>query len=199
MHERACALILSGLLLAGVAATPAAAQDTDTRVYQWADDQGTVHYSTGLESVPERHRPAARPLPVAPRGSAPEPPGSVAIPFTPGAPILVQVTLNGTGTVVLVLDTGADRTMISPAALTRLGVELPQTYRAEVRGVTGATRADLVWVSSLSVDGLAVGPLAVVAHDPGLRTAEGLLGQDFLSVHAVTIDALAGVVTIRAR
>jgi hypothetical protein len=196
VHEHACALILSGLLLAGGAATPAAAQDPDTRVYQWVDDQATVHYSTGLDSVPERHRPAARPLPVAPRGPAPE---SVAIPFTPGAPILVQATLNGAGTVVLVLDTGADRTMISPAALARLGVALPQTYRAEVRGVTGATRADLVWVSSVSVDGLAVGPLAVVAHDPGLRTAEGLLGQDFLSVHAVTIDALTGVVTIRAR
>jgi hypothetical protein len=44
-----------------------------------------------------------------------------------------------------------------------------------------------------------VGPLAVVAHDPGLRTAEGLLGRDFLGAHAITIDALTGVVTIRAR
>jgi Aspartyl protease len=199
MYDRARALILSGLLLAGGATTPAVAQDPDTRVYQWADDQGTVHYSTGLESVPERHRPAARALPVTPRGPAPEPPGSVAIPFTPGAPILVRATLNGSGAVVLVLDTGADRTMIAPATLARLGVALPQTYQVEVRGVTGAIRADLVWLSSLSVDGMAVGPLAVVAHDPGLRTAEGLLGQDFLSVHAVTIDALTGVVTIRTR
>ena len=199
MHVRAIALILGGLLLAGGAAIPASAQDPDTQVYRWVDDQGTVHYSTGVESVPERHRPDARPLPVAPPGPAPEPPGSVTIRFTPGAPILVQATLNDAGTVVLVLDTGADRTMISPAALERLGVALPRTYQVEVRGVTGAARADLVWLSSIGVDGLAVGPLAVVAHDPGLRAAEGLLGRDFLGAHAITIDALTGVVTIRAK
>ena len=52
-------------------------------------------------------------------------------------------TVNGSATVVLVLDTGADRTTISPSALERLGVALPQTYQAAARGVTGAARADL--------------------------------------------------------
>jgi hypothetical protein len=199
VRPRARALVLIGLLLAGGLSAPAAAQDPDTQVYRWVDDEGTVHYSTGVESVPERYRPGARALPVSPGGPAPAPSGSVAIPFTPGAPILVQVTVNGAGPVVLLLDTGADRTMISPAALARLGIALPQTYQAEVRGVTGAARADLVWVDSLSVEGMVVGPMAVVAHDPGVRTAEGLLGQDFLGVYTVTIDVSTGIVTIRAK
>jgi predicted aspartyl protease len=198
MWHRACALILSALMLAAGVTTPATAQDPDTQVYQWVDDEGTVHYTTGAESVPERYRPTARPL-AAPRGPMPEVSRVATIPFAPGGPIVVQATVNGAGAVTLILDTGADRTMISPAALTRLGVALPQTYQAEVRGVTGATRADLVWVSSLDVNGLTVGPMAVVAHDPGLRAAEGLLGREFLGVHTVTIDTLTGVVTIRAR
>ena len=56
-----------------------------------------------------------------------------------------------------------------------------------------------MWLGSLSVGGISVGPMAVVAHDAGLRAAEGLLGRDFLGLHAITVDASLGVVTFRAR
>ena len=182
------------------------AQAPDIQVYQWVDEQGTIHYSTGLESVPERYRSEARPLLVAPREPAPGPPtpSRAAAPtvavvrFAPGSPILVTAMVNGAGSVVLVLDTGADRTVISPAALARLGIATPGTFRAEIRGVTGATRADLVWVASLAVGGAVAGPMPVVAHDPRLAHADGLLGRDFLGLYTVTIDTLAGVVTLSA-
>ncbi len=173
------------------------------QVYHWVDEGGTVHYSTGIESVPERFRLDARPLPASPGASpalepdvTPPPAGTTAIPFTPGAPIRVSVRLNGAGPVTLIIDTGADRTMVSPAALWRLGIATPNTFTAEVRGVTGATRADVVWVSALEVGDAVVGPMPIIAHDAGLAQADGLLGRDFLSAFVVTIDAKASVVTL---
>ena len=101
---------------------------TAAQVFHWVDDEGVVHYTTGLESVPERYRAAARPLAVSPVEASP--PGVAAVPartgiatvpFVVGTPIVVQARINGAGPVALVLDTGADRTMVAPAALARLG------------------------------------------------------------------------------
>jgi len=176
-------------------------QGVGAQVYHWVDDQGTIHYSTGLESVPERYRPEARALPVPAIRAESEAVASASaittIQFTPGAPILVSAKINGAGPVTLILDTGADRTMVAPAALGRLGVAIPDTLEATLRGVTGSSRAPVVWVSSLEVGNAAAGPLPIVAHDADLRQADGLLGRDFLALFTVTIDANAGVVTVR--
>jgi hypothetical protein len=172
------------------------------QVYHWVDDQGVVHYTTGIESVPERYRDGARAMassPVdapAPESPAPARSGTAVIPFVAGRPIVVTVRINGAGPVTLVLDTGADRTMVAPAALSRLGILAPTLYQAEVRGVTGAAQADVVSVDSLEVGNARVGPLAIVAHDAALTEADGLLGRDFLSLFSVAIDARASVVTL---
>ena len=161
-----------------------------------------VHYTTGIESVPERYRAAARAMAVSsvesppPGAPAAARAGTTTIPFVAGAPILVAARINGAGPVTLILDTGADRTMVAPEALARLGIPTPNTYGAEVRGVTGATRADVLWIDSLDVGGARAGPLAIVAHDAGLPQADGLLGRDFLSLFSVTIDARESVVTL---
>jgi hypothetical protein len=173
------------------------------QVYHWVDDQGVVHYSTGLESVPERYRPHARPLPVSPVTPAPaetarETPARAAttIPFIPGAPILVDARINGAGPLRLILDTGADRTMVAPEALRRLGVATAEAARGEIRGVTGAAPVEVVRVNSIEVGQAAFGPLVIIAHDADLTAADGLLGRDFLAAFTVTIDAAAGVVTL---
>ncbi len=113
-----------------------------------------------------------------------------------GAPILVAARINEAGPVTLILDTGADRTMVAPAALARLGIATPNTYSAEIRGVTGVTRADVVQIDSLDVNGARAGPLTIVAHDAELPQADGLLGRDFLSLFSVTVDPRASIVTI---
>ena len=41
-----------------------------------------------------------------------------------------------------------------------------------------------------------VGPPVLVAHDAGSLQADGLLGRDGLGASTVTIDTLAGVVTL---
>jgi predicted aspartyl protease len=186
----------AGLFLAGLLATSVWAQ-----VYHWVDDQGVVHYTTGIESVPERYRATARSMPVS--GVDPAPSASPAasgsgttIAFTPGAPILVSARINGGSPITLVLDTGADRTLVAPAVLARLGIALPNTLEATIRGVAGTIQADLVPIRSLEVGSIAAGPLAIIAHDAELPGADGLLGRDFLSLFSVTIDSRASVVTL---
>lgn len=191
-----------GLLLTAMVAICAVVTRADAQVYHWVDDQGVVHYTTGIESVPERYRDGARVLASSPADApASDAPvlgrtGGATIPFVAGQPIVVAAQINGAGPVMLVLDTGADRTMVAPAALLRIGIAASGAYRAEVRGVTGTTQADVVWVSSLEVGGARAGPLAIVAHDAELTEADGLLGRDFLSLFSVAIDARASVVTL---
>src|SRR5262249_16040460 len=148
------------------------------------DDLGEVHISEGAESVPPKFRPgatvlgypsAAAPAP-APRAvgaaagaatpaaaSASDHPVLARVTFVPGGPILVPARINGGRSRQLVLDTGADKTMISPRALSALGVSLRPLRRGSVRGVGGVVEVDTVVLESIEVDGAKVGPIEVVA------------------------------------
>jgi hypothetical protein len=172
-------------------------------IYYWMDDQGTQHYTTRLESIPEPYRSKAIPLPlptsppvppeITPR---PSPKGLTKISFTPGSPVLVSVKINGGGPITLILDTGADRTMVAPSALSRLGISFENSLRGVVRGVTGESYAEAVWVNSVEIEEAKVGPLLIIAHDADLKGADGLLGRDFLANFNVTIDSKEQVVTL---
>ncbi|MBI4608086.1 MAG: aspartyl protease family protein [Candidatus Rokubacteria bacterium] len=188
-------LLLSLLLLPGAALA---------QTYRWVDERGGVHYTEGLNNVPERYRSEARPLyfppppppaPAKPGAITPEP-GTTRISFKPGSPILVSAKINGGGPVSLLLDTGADRTVVAPLTLLRLGISTRSTPRAEVKGVTGTSQADVVRVDSIEVGEAKAGPLLVVAHDADLKEADGLLGRDFLDNFKVTIDSKQGVVIL---
>lgn len=172
------------------------------QMYRWVDERGGVHYSEGIDSVPERFRSQARPLPYQklPATPAPKaqegPPGVTKIQFTPGSPILVSAKINGAGPLTLLLDTGADRTVIAPLALWRLGISTRNAPRGEIVGVTGKTSVDVVQVSSVEVGEAKVGPLAIIAHDADFKNTDGLLGRDFLNHFTVTIDSKSGVVSL---
>ena len=172
-------------------------------IYYWIDDQGTQHYNTRLESIPESYRSKAIPLslptsPPVPPEVTPRlsPTGVTKISFTPGSPVLVSAKINGSGPITLILDTGADRTMVAPSALSRLGISFENALRGVVRGVTGASYAEAVWVNSVEIEEAKVGPLLIIAHDADLKGAEGLLGRDFLANFNVTIDSKERVVTL---
>ncbi len=172
-------------------------------IYYWMDDQGTQHYTTRLESIPEPYRSKAIPLslptspPVPPEITPrPSPKGLTKISFTPGSPVLVSVKINGGGPITLILDTGADRTMVAPSALSRLGISFENSLRGVVRGVTGESYAEAVWVNSVEIEEAKVGPLLIIAHDADLKGADGLLGRDFLANFNVTIDSKEQVVTL---
>jgi hypothetical protein len=171
------------------------------QVYRWEDD-GALHFSNSYERIPEPQRSnfgpppesAVKPEPVAPSPATPS--ATVTrIPYTPGSPIFVSASIGGTGSVTLILDTGADRTMVSPGALGRLGIAFADGQPAQIKGVTGTTQGTVVQVASVEVGQAKVGPLRIIVHDADLK-ADGLLGRDFLEHFTVTIDSKEQQVTL---
>ena len=181
------------------------------QVYRWADEQGRVNYSQGLDSVPERFRSGAQFVtsPAAPPAPAPMTPpsraagvvvtGGAQIRFTPGQAIMVNARINDSGSVRLLLDTGASVTTINPRVLNQLGVSSRDAVRGFIRGVTGQADTLFVVVNSIDVNGAKAGPIRVVAHDVDLGQSDGLLGRDYLDRFLVSIDNQAGIVTLTPR
>ncbi len=198
------ATTVSALVLCLAPATPA-------QVYRWTDEQGRVNYSQGLDSVPERFRsgaqfvnspavpPAAAPLAPPGRATGAAVAGGAQIRFSPGQAIMVNARINDSGSVRLLLDTGASVTTINPRLLSQLGVSSRDAVRGSIRGVTGSADTLFVMVSSIDINGAKAGPIRVVAHDVELGQADGLLGRDFLDRFQVSIDNQAGIVTLTPR
>ena len=185
------------LTACAVGAAPASAQ-----MYRWTDDQGSPHYSEGIDSVPERFR--DRTIRVLPqRTTAPEETslaGETVIEFTPGRPIYVTARINGTATARLILDTGADRTIITPAVLAVAGASAGATGTAgRIQSATGTADVLAYNIASLQVGNAKVGKMLVVSHQINLAGADGLLGRDFLDHFKVTLDHAASRVILGPR
>jgi hypothetical protein len=212
------AAALAALLLGLGVATAAHAQ-----LYRWVNEQGEVHFTQGLADIPERFRagakllgypeatpssappasttapaaapatePGAKPAPAAVRGGA-------RIPFIPGSPILVTVRINGIRTLRLILDTGAENTLIHTRALAAIGVDPAGGRTVMVMGVTGSAEGRYVGLESLEVGQARVAPLGVIAYDLLIREGDGLLGRDFLDQFKVSVDTEARVVVLSPR
>ncbi len=195
---------LSALLLgsAVVGLWPATAW---AQMYRWTDEQGGTHYSQGIYSVPERFRSKAQLLVYPERPAAPAETSSstggeashvTRIPFTPGKPIMVTAKINGGGSALLMLDTGASVTVINPRILAGMGIGSDEALRGSVRGATGSADVLFVPVQSIEVGGARSGPLRIASHDVEMGQGDGLLGRDFLDQFTVNIDSTAGVVTL---
>jgi len=187
-------LILTLVLMPGLAAGD---------IYYWVDDQGTQHYTTMPENIPEPYRNKAQhlSLPTSPptppeRTVDTRPKTRVTIPFKSGLPVLVNAKINGLGPLNLILDTGADHTLIRSAALTRLGISIENPSGVVLSGVTGQTYGDAMWVEAIEVGESKVGPLLIIVYEVELKGADGLLGRDFLAHFNVTIDSKEGIVTL---
>jgi predicted aspartyl protease len=149
--------------------------------------------------------PQARPIP------PPAPNQPVTLKVTPGSPITVEARLNGV-VLTLIVDTGADRTVISPQAIERAGLGNQAGRPVQVVGVTGTSTAMLVTVPLLDVAGARIGPIVVVAHalpetfrgsgpsggtDAG--AVDGLLGRDVLDIFTLSVDTGSGRATLTPR
>jgi len=172
-------------------------------IYYWVDDQGIQNYTTSLGSIPESYRSKAQVLslptsPPAPPELQPStsPNRVTKVSFTPGSPVLVSAKINGAGPITLILDTGADRTLVTPSALWELGISTENASPAVLKGVTGTSYGGAVWVNLVEVGDAKVGPLLIVVHDTDLKGAQGLLGRDFLAHFHLTIDSKERIVTL---
>jgi predicted aspartyl protease len=199
--RRAVALALSLTLLA--VAVPRAAR---AEIYRYTDERGQNYYVDGLQSVPERYRAGATPLGL--RNAPPAPPpapgaavpakaaGTATIKYPPGERIWVDVKINGSGVAKLLLDTGADRTMISPRTLEAAGVSTRRPIATgQAVGVTGSDRINWIMVESLEVGEARVGRMPVASYEmASAGDGDGLLGRDFLDQFKMTIDSAKGEV-----
>jgi len=109
---------------------------------------------------------------------------------------VVSVTINDGQRAFLVVDTGATKTILSPALMDRLQIPIPpHTPRWTVRLLGGETaamplaRVKSFTVGRLTVEDLDVGVYKVFPTAPGV---EGVLGTDVLNQFRVTIDRNAG-------
>jgi hypothetical protein len=163
------------------------------QLYRWTDAAGTVYYTTDLATIRPAYRDSARDIGAPTPGPVPPPPAAapagVVIPYT-GGPLVVDALLNGVP-LRLLLDTGADRTLISPAAMARAGADTAGGTPVRIRGVTGDAVAALVSVPRLDVAGTRLGPVAVVVHALPDQSVDGLLGRDVLDAFSITVDAVS--------
>ena len=198
--RRSAVLVLTLAAVTGLIPSPLFAQ-----IYRWVDAAGVPHYADGLNAVPERYRASAvslrfrnRPVPPAEPAAGVEPrtpAGGTVIRYSPGQQIVVEVSINGAPSARLILDTGADRTLISHRVLAAAGVSLSRTVATgRIVGVTGSDRLPYVMIDSLEVGGIRLGSMPVGAYD--VSGADGLLGRDVLDRFNVAIDAAQGVVTL---
>jgi hypothetical protein len=186
------------LLALTVFAAPAAAD-----LYQWTDGEGVRHYTSDPATIPEAYRPGARDIGSprvreAPSGETRRDGDAGLMRFQSGAPVVAEVLINGVG-LRLMVDTGADRTVISPAAAARTGLGVDGGPPVRIVGVTGTAMASELVVPRLEVAGARVGPLRVIVIDTPADSLDGLLGRDVLDYFTLTVDGTAGRATLTPR
>ncbi len=176
-----------------------------TMIYQEPPQTQKPHTRPREGSVEQPSTPstATDPAIVPSEAIAAQPSAYVRVPvLRAGRSLVVQARLNGTREAKLILDTGADITVLSYAVVRDLGIVPSASAPTVTLGtVGGSVRADLVQVETLSVNEAEARNVIVAVHDlpdapPGV---EGLLGLSFLDKFLVTLDAAKGELQLRPR
>ena len=203
-------LALALAVLAILTPFPAAAE-----IFRYTDAAGVPHYVEGIDSVPQEFReravplrlpplrttpavtpPAATPVRPAPGPVASAPKGGTTIKYTPGKQIMVDVKINGSTSATLLLDTGADSTVINPRVLVAAGASLSRPVATtRVSGVAGSDNVSFVTIESLEIGEARAGRMHVGSYEIA-GAGDGLLGRDFLDRFSVNIDSTNGIVTL---
>jgi clan AA aspartic protease (TIGR02281 family) len=190
---------LGALLVTYVSITPPAISG---EIYRWVDEQGRIH----LTDTPPKSKGALQELkvyqPSVPR-QAPESDGpSVAAPgwvkttaTKPGGTVVIDVLLNRRLTAPMLLDTGADFTVLTKQVAKDLRLSsLDHLPTQEFKTAGGAVRLPIATLQSLRV-GAAEARDVEVAIDIDGHMPMGLLGMTFLRHFKVTVDHQRGQVT----
>src|SRR5215831_18487508 len=172
-------------------------------IYKWVDRDGRVHFSDTLAGIPSEYRdhieekagltatsrsdPAPQRVPPKRLSSVLAPP-SYAVPLRrDGNAMLVEALVGGTVRTRLLLDTGAEFTVLSTTTARRLALDLGSAAVIPLRSASGVFFAPMMKVHSIAVGEATAYDVEVIVHDatPGL---DGLLGMSFLDNFLVTIS-----------
>jgi hypothetical protein len=111
--------------------------------------------------------------------------------------VLVPVTVNGQGPFQFVLDTGANRTVLTPRLVSKLGLEITPHDKVTMSGVTGSASVPTVLVSKLQVGEVALERERLPVADSLSLDTDGTLGVDALGGTRVRVDFVNRRVQIR--
>jgi clan AA aspartic protease (TIGR02281 family) len=149
-------------------------------------------------------QPSVSPAPVQPEPAASSlSPAGIAVPVTrAGRSLVVQARLNDLRDAKLIVDTGADITVLSRAVAMDIGL-LPSLVIATVTLNTagGSVRADVFRVGTVSLGTAEARNVTAAVHDLPDAPAgvDGLLGLTFLDQFLVTLDAKKGELHLKPR
>lgn len=109
--------------------------------------------------------------------------------------VYVAATVNGGPSALLIVDTGASTTILTPHLLRRLGVDVPaDAPRRKIR-ILGGQMLDVpfVKIATIRVGGATLRDHETGVYDihPDAAVIDGLLGGDFLHRFRVTLDRTA--------
>ena len=197
--SRSAMWITLGALLVGFVSIPTRASAGE--MYRWVDEQGRVHLTDTLP----KSKGALQEFKVyqpSERDPAPEPddlpisePGMVKLtPTKPGGTVVVEAMLNGRLTVPMLLDTGADFTVLTKQVARDLRISsLEDLPKLPFKTAGGMVMFPIATLQSLRV-GTAEARDVNVAIDPDGHMPMGLLGMTFLRHFKVTVDQQRGQV-----
>ena len=191
--RRAITWIVFGGLLLGCISTHSVVRGGE--MYRWVDEQGRIH----LTDTPPQSRGASQELKIyKPSDSSPQPErnhahsaeagGARLIPTKSGGAAIVEAVLNRRLTVPLVLDTGADLTVLTKQTAQALRIpELERLPRLQFGTAGGSVRFPITTLQSVRV-GTAEAHDISIAIDIDGHLPQGLLGMSFLRHFKVTVD-----------
>jgi predicted aspartyl protease len=111
--------------------------------------------------------------------------------------ILVPVTVNGQGPFQFVLDTGANRTVLTPALATLLGLDISANRKVTLSGVTGSASVPTVSVDEVRAGNVALNHQILPIADSLSPNVHGILGVDALEDARIQMDFSSGKLAIR--
>jgi clan AA aspartic protease (TIGR02281 family) len=198
-YRRAVLCISLGALLVGCLVL--AQRGHAAEMYRWVDEQGPIY----LTDTPPLSRSDPQDLKVY-RQSVISPPsetsdkpsteagGTKRSSTSPGG-VVVDAALNRRLTVPLMLDTGADLTLLTKQAAEELGIpSLDELPKHQFGTTSGVVNCPITSLRSLRV-GTAEARDVIVGIDMDGRLPVGLLGRSFLRHFKVTVDEQQGQVT----
>ena len=163
------------------------------RAVPMVDDQGVVNWTNDSHRVPERFRSKALRADEGGPGSEDER-GRHSRDRRPGHPpfrrntMLVQATVNRSQNALLVLDTGASVTTLSPLVITRLGVSLLDAPRRRIFVVGGASFEVPFVTVALQIGDVTIENLEVAVTEGTGPETDGLLSTDVLNRFKAVLD-----------